>query len=224
MAEQTGAHSARVGNEAGDRDTAGFAYFRESRAAAWLFGSKQAAVIWLVARVYLGYEWLAAGWPKLFGEQSDAWVGDGSAVRGYLEFATSELSQGDHPALAYGWWKAFLDWTISSGAYEPIAWIVAVGEVAVGIALILGLFTGIAAFFGVVMNFSYMFSGSAGVNPLYAILGIFLVLSWRNAGYYGLDRWVLPALGTPGSPGWIWRRDSAGSPARIGGAEEEEAA
>ena len=24
-----------------------------------------------------------------------------------------------------------------------------------------------------------------------------LVLAWRNAGWYGLDRWVLPALGTP---------------------------
>jgi thiosulfate dehydrogenase [quinone] large subunit len=24
-----------------------------------------------------------------------------------------------------------------------------------------------------------------------------LILAWRNAGWYGLDRWVLPALGTP---------------------------
>jgi thiosulfate dehydrogenase (quinone) large subunit len=198
MAEDV--HSARR------RGDEGFEYFRESRVSAWLFGSKQAALIWLVARVYLGYEWLASGWPKLFGEQSDAWIGDGSAVRGYLEFATNDLAQGEHPALAYGWWSALLEWIVDSGAYETFGWLVPIGEVAVGIALILGMFTGIFAAIGVIMNFSYMFSGSAGVNPLYALLGILLILAWRNAGYYGVDRWLLPALGTPGAPGWVWRR------------------
>ena len=99
-----------------------------------------------------------------------------------------------------------IDWAVSSGFYETVGWLVPIGEVVVGALLILGLFTGIAAFVGVVMNFSYMFTGSAGVNPLYAILGILLVLSWRNAGYYGLDRWVLPAIGMPWAPGWVWRR------------------
>jgi thiosulfate dehydrogenase [quinone] large subunit len=32
---------------------------------------------------------------------------------------------------------------------------------------------------------------------------VLLVLAWRNAGYYGLDRYVLPALGTP------WHRGTA---------------
>jgi thiosulfate dehydrogenase [quinone] large subunit len=199
------------------RGEEGFDYFRESRVSAWLFGSKQAALIWLVARVYLGYEWLSSGWPKLFGAQSDAWIGDGSAVLGYLQFATNDLAQGDHPALAYGWWSAFLEWVIESGFYTSVAWMVAIGEVAVGVMLILGLFTGIFAFIGIVLNFSFMFSGSAGVNPLYALIGIFLVLAWRNAGYYGLDRWVLPALGTPEAPGWVWRR---GRPVETGAASE----
>ena len=61
------------------------------------------------------------------------------------------------------------------------------------------------------MNFSYMFAGSAGVNPLFAILGIFLILAWRVAGYYGLDRWLLPALGTPDQPGYVFRRRRHGS-------------
>ena len=160
-------------------------YIPDNRLGAWLFSSTAAAWIWLVVRVYLGYEWINAGWPKLFGSEKDAWIGDGSAVRGYMEFATQQLSQGDHPALAYGWYQSFLEWIVDSGAYTTVAWIVAVGEVAVGVALILGAFTGIAAFLGVVMNFSYMFAGSAGVNPLFAILGILLVLAWRNAGYYG---------------------------------------
>ena len=29
------------------------------------------------------------------------------------------------------------------------------------------------------------------------LVSILLILAWRNAGYYGLDRWVLPALGVP---------------------------
>jgi hypothetical protein len=60
----------------------------------------------------------------------------------------------------------------------------------------LGLFTGVMAFLGVVLNLSFMFSGSAGVNPAFAIVGLLLVLAWRNAGWYGLDRWVLPRIGT----------------------------
>lgn len=191
-------------------DGRGFRYFEEPRAAKWLFGSTQAAWLWLVVRLYLGYEWINAGWPKLFGAEHDAWIGNGAAVKGYVEFATTQLRQGDHPALAYGWYQSFLEWTVSSGAYRVIAWVVAVGEVTVGVALILGAFVGIAAFFGVVMNFSYMFAGSAGVNPLFAILGVFLVLAWRVAGYYGLDRWLLPAIGTPDQPGWVFRRGEPG--------------
>jgi len=28
-------------------------------------------------------------------------------------------------------------------------------------------------------------------------LGLFLILAWRIAGYYGADRYLLPLLGTP---------------------------
>ena len=44
----------------------------------------------------------------------------------------------------------------------------------------------------------YMFTGSAGVNPAYMILEVPLILAWRNAGYFGLDRYALDAT-------W-WRR------------------
>jgi hypothetical protein len=70
-------------------------------------------------------------------------------------------------------------------------------EVLVGIALILGLLTGIAAFFGIVMNLNYLLAGAASTNPILGFLALFLILAWRVAGYYGLDRYVLPLLGTP---------------------------
>jgi hypothetical protein len=99
--------------------------------------------------------------------------------------------------VAYGWWVNFLGWVSDNASW--MARLVAVGETAIGICLTLGLFTGVMAFLGVVLNLSFMFSGSAGVNPAFAIVGLLLVLAWRNAGWYGLDRWVLPRIGTPGT-------------------------
>ncbi len=37
------------------------------------------------------------------------------------------------------------------------------------------------------------------------ILATWLVLAWRVAGHWGLDRWVLPLLGVPGAPGTLFR-------------------
>ena len=81
-----------------------------------------------------------------------------------------------------------------------MAKLVAIGEVVIGVALILGLFTGIVAFLGLILNFSFVFSGSAGVNPAFILVGLLLALAWRNAGWIGLDRLVLPRLGTPWQP------------------------
>ena len=81
--------------------------------------------------------------------------------------------------------------------------------------MILGLLTGIAAFVGAVMNFNYIFAGSAGVNPLYIIISLLLIMAWRVPVWYGLDRFVLPKLGTPWQRGTVFRRkqDEATRPA-----------
>ena len=42
----------------------------------------------------------------------------------------------------------------------------ACGELLIGIALIVGALTGIAAFFGGFMNWNFMMAGSASANPL----------------------------------------------------------
>ena len=72
---------------------------------------------------------------------------------------------------------------------------------AVGIGLIVGLLTGFAAFFGALMNMSFLLAGSASSNPVLFTLAIGLMLAWKVAGYYGLDRYLLPMLGTPWQPG-----------------------
>ena len=226
------------------------AYIEEPPLARWLFGSSQAAWIWLVARVWLGWEWFQAGWTKvfggditwrfwnwgdpgysLFGDGNIGWVragtvtgpegtgtlGVGDAVAGFAQGAISS-AQGPHPDVAYSWYVAFLEW-IRDTAHPVIGPLVAVGEVVIGVALLLGLFTGIAAALGALLNFSFVFAGSAGVNPAMILVSILLILAWRNAGWYGLDRYLLPRLGTPWHRGTLFqpaarpRGGSSGQPA-----------
>ena len=66
------------------RPTSGPVYIEDPRFSRWLFGSSAAAWIWLVARLWLGYEWLHAGWEKL---QSPAWMDGGKALQGFVKGA-----------------------------------------------------------------------------------------------------------------------------------------
>ena len=87
-------------------------------------------------------------------------------------------------------------------------------ELTASAACLLGLFTGIMAFLGAVLNFSFVFAGSAGVNPAMILVSGLLILAWRNAGWYGLDRFVLPKLGTPWHRGEVFA-PSPGSGTRV---------
>jgi thiosulfate dehydrogenase [quinone] large subunit len=71
---------------------------------------------------------------------------------------------------------------------------------AVGLGLIFGILTGFAAFFGAFMNMSFLLAGSASTNPVMFTLAVGVILAWKVAGYYGVDRWLLPMLGTPWHP------------------------
>lgn len=76
-----------------------------------------------------------------------------------------------------------------------IAW----GELLVGVALIFGAFVGIASVFGAFMNMNFMLAGAASTNPVLLLASILLILAWKTAGWWGLDRWILLRLGTPWS-------------------------
>lgn len=182
--------------------------FEEPQFAKWLFASPAAAWIWLVVRVYLGYTWLHSGWGKLTGTEGgtfhwstsingESWIRDGgAALKGFVGFTTSSaMTTGPNAANNFGWYQDFLHWVGTNAAW--MSWFVTFGEILIGIGLIVGLVTGIAAFFGATMNLTFGFAGIAGVNPLFFLLAVLIMLAWRNAGYIGLDRWVLPALGTP---------------------------
>lgn len=176
--------------------------------ARFLFADTRMAWVWLIVRLYLGYEWLTAGWEKLtgysiniesFGQpvKGGAWVfsgHDGAAIAGFVKGALAQAG-GPHPAVQ-GWYAAFLQHVVLPHA-AVFAYLVTFGEVLVGIALILGLLTGIAAFFGVFMNMNYLLAGTVSTNPILGFLALFVILAWRIAGYWGVDRYLLPLLGTP---------------------------
>jgi thiosulfate dehydrogenase [quinone] large subunit len=156
------------------------------------------AIFWLPLRFFVGREWLTAGLPKI---GDPAWTGGGEALRGYWERAVS-IPEPGRPVITYDWFRQFLQYMLDHGWYGWFAPLVAWGQVLIGLGLLAGVLVGIAAFFGTLMNFNFMLAGSASANPVLFGLGVFLVLAWKVAGFWGLDRWLLPALGTP------WQRGS----------------
>ncbi len=167
-------------------------------AARALFDSTRLAWLWLIVRLYLGYEWFTAGWEKL---QNPAWSVTGAALKGFWTNAVAVPAAPARPAIAFGWYRSFIQFLLDTNAYTWFSKLVIAGEILVGIALILGIFTGIAAFFGGLLNWNFMMAGSASTNPFMFLLTVFIILAWKTAGWWGLDRWVLPALGTPWAPG-----------------------
>ncbi len=152
------------------------------------------AWVWTIVRVYIGYEWLVAGWHKV---TSPAWMSGGEALKGYWERAVAIPAAPAKAAISYDWFREFLQALLSGGHYTWFAKVIACGELLVGIGLIVGAFVGIAAFFGAFMNMNFMLAGTASTNPVLFLGAIFLMLAWKTAGYWGLDRWLLPRVGTP---------------------------
>lgn len=148
----------------------------------WLRDSVSASWLLLLIRLYVGYQWLTSGWGKVTG---------GFDAAGFLNGAIGK-STGEHPAVQ-GWWASFLEHFAlpNVGLFNVL---IPYGEMLVGIGLILGTFTWAAAFFGMMMNFAFLFSGTVSTNPLLLLLEIFIVVAGANAGRIGLDRYILPYL------------------------------
>ncbi|PHA00896.1 DoxX family protein [Bacillus pseudomycoides] len=142
--------------------------------------NKAVSYVLAVVRIYIGYTWLMAGVKKLTGGGFDA--------TGFLKGAIEQAS-GAHPAVQ-SWWASFLN-EVAIPNVELFNFLVTWGEILVGIGLIVGCLTKTAVFFGLVMNFSYMFSGSTGVNPQLVILSMLILVSGYNAGKFGVDGLIL---------------------------------
>ncbi len=162
-----------------------------------LFATTRFAWLWAILRVYLGYTWLTSGWGKA---TNPAWVETGEALKGFWARAVAIPAEGARPVIAVDWYRGFIQALLDSGSYTWFAKLVAYGEIAIGIALVIGAFVGIAAFFGGFMNWNFIMAGTASTNALLFTIAIVLMLAWKVAGWYGVDRFLLPRVGTP----WMW--------------------
>jgi thiosulfate dehydrogenase [quinone] large subunit len=184
-----------VAIETGEMDTPG--QVKDPTLWRLLISNSYLAVLWMPLRFFVGHEWMSAGEHKV---RADAWMDGGTALQGYWQNAVAIPEQG-RPAITYGWFRDFLQYMLDHEWYTWFAKIIAVGELLVGIGLVVGALVGIAAFFGTLMNFNFLLAGSASTNPVLFGLGVFLVIGWKVAGYLGLDRVLLPMLGTPWTRG-----------------------
>jgi thiosulfate dehydrogenase (quinone) large subunit len=146
--------------------------------------NKISAAILTVLRLYLGYEWLTAGFHKLTG---------GFDASGFLKGAIANPVKGPDGAVVFGWYVDFLKHIALPNAHI-FNTLVPLGEFLVGLGLILGCLTTAAMFFGLVMNFSYLMAGTISTNPMDILLGVIIIAAGYNAGRVGLDRWVIPFI------------------------------
>jgi thiosulfate dehydrogenase [quinone] large subunit len=177
----------------------------------FLFADTRMAWFWLIIRLYLGLSWLGAAVGKLTGydlangKMYSPWVfgaHDGEAITAFAKYVIGHGGAAPFPA--------FPEWFVgSSDGYASFlqsiviphaavfSYLITFGELCVSLGLIFGTLTSIAAFFGLFMNLNFVLTGVVSVSPTMGFLALFIVLAWRISGYYGVDRWLLPLLGTP---------------------------
>ena len=158
-----------------------------------LFNNPLAGLLWLPLRLWLGYQWIEASSHKI---GNPAWVQTGEALKGFWAAAV-QIPEKGRPPISFDWYRAFIQMMLDAQAYTWFAKLVAYGELLIGIALILGAFTGIAAFFSGFMNWNFMMAGSASTNPMLFTVAVLLILAWKVSGYFGADYVLLRWLGTP---------------------------
>jgi len=170
-----------------------YQYYQDPPAVQILFGSSRFAALWAILRVWLGYQWAEGALHKV---ADPSWVQTGAAIRGFWEKAVAFPGTGKPPA-SLDWYRHFLQWLLSVHAEPLMGKLIAYGEMLVGIALIIGALVGVAAFCSAFMNWNYLMAGSVSTNPLLLVGAILLIVAWRVAGYYGLDRYLLLRLWKP---------------------------
>jgi thiosulfate dehydrogenase (quinone) large subunit len=195
-------------------DEKGRVWIQDPPVARFLFQGTIASWLWLVVRLYVGYDFLEAGMHKF---TDPAWMnGSGAGIIGFWTRAVAIPAAPAKPLITFDWYRSFLQFLIDTGSAGWFSYVIVFGELAVGIGLILGMFVGLAAAGGILMNMAFLLAGTTSTNPILVILGVLLILAWKNAGYIGLDRFLLPMLGTPWkqSHTTVTRTPSALTPAR----------
>ena len=163
-----------------------------------LFSDTRLAPVWFIVRMYVGFSWLDAGWHKVIDTGAKTnYIIDGAGIYAFWQRIAATPVAPAKPVITYDWYNGFIQFLVTSHWEGFFGKLIAFGEVAVGLGLIFGAFVGLAAVGGAFMNLNYLLAGTSSTNPVLLLLGFLLVLAWKTAGYIGLDRYLLPFLGTP---------------------------
>jgi len=189
--------------------------FRDPAVVRFLVDDPHAATFWTIVRWYVGFAFFSAGYlktrgievMKIQGHVYD-WMTNGLMLKVVWGAQLGSNAKGQ-PLIEYNWWHNVLNFMLTHDWYTWFGKVIALGELAVGLGLLLGILTGIAAFFGALMNFSYLLTSFVSVNPPLLVLSFLLMAAWKVAGWYGGDRWLLLRLGTPWQPGPMVPRSAA---------------
>jgi thiosulfate dehydrogenase (quinone) large subunit len=161
-----------------------------------LVGNVFVSMLWLPFRFFVGRDWFSHGMEKVV---NPAWMDEGAALAGYWTRAVAIPEEG-RPPITYDWYRNVLQYMLDNNWAPWFAKIVVWGEILIGIGIFVGALVGLAAFFGTVLNLSFGLAGTASTNPVLFGLSVLMVLAWRVAGWWGLDRIILPALGVRPNP------------------------
>ncbi|MCR2822380.1 DoxX family protein [Lederbergia panacisoli] len=147
-----------------------------------LFDERVIGIIWAVLRIWLGVQWLQAGWHKAFG---------GFDATGFLHGAIAKA--GGEAPIVQGWYAAFLE-NVALPNVKLFNVMIAWGELLVGIGLILGALTIPALIAAGIMNLNFLWAGTIATNPTLLLAAFVLLIAWKGATYYGADRFLIPAV------------------------------
>lgn len=156
----------------------------------FLKDKKVISILWTVIRIWLGYEWIKAGFEKM---GNPVWVGPqaGVAIGGFLKGALAKAT-GEHPAVQQ-WYASFIQ-NVALPNAKIFSYVIAFGEFLTGLGLILGAFTYIALFAGAFMNLNYLLAGTTSLNPNMLTLTFVLLYVGANSYYYGVDHFLMPMI------------------------------
>jgi len=146
------------------------------------YQTPQAATIWTIARIWLGLQWVEAGFHKITG---------GFDAGGFLQGAIAQAA-GDHPAVQ-GWYANFLQ-SFAVPNVDLFNVLIPWGETLVGIGLILGAATIPALIAGAFMNLNFLLAGTTSTNPILYTVAFVLLFAGSGATYWGVDRFAVPYL------------------------------